>query len=183
MQVSIIGKGSGWEDAPASGEIWGVTQLILRRPVSLVIDMNVYEDGRWGEVERLEALEVKRLCMDQYIPFIGLDNYPLRQVVKHFGTDYFSNTVDYALALALFRDYDEIDLYGVNMASMTEYASQKAGVEYWVGRAHGMNCKVTVHGSMSTILRTQNGLLYGYDIPQKDRENGRCEEEENQEAR
>jgi len=167
VKVNIIGKGSGWEDAPASGESWGITQLILRRPVNLVIDMNVYEDGRWGGAERIEADKVKSLCLDQCIPFIGLDNYPLNQVMDRFGTDYFSNTVDYAIALALFRGYDDIDLYGVNMAHQTEYIYQKAGVEYWVGRAHGMGCTVTVHGNLSTILKTQDGFLYGYDIPQR----------------
>lgn len=174
MQLSIVGKGSGWESAPDFGEVWGITQIILKKPTcSLVIDMNVYEDGRWGEVERKEAARVRELCLDRLIPFIGLDNYPLHQIIKHFGTDYFSNTVDYALALAVFRGYDELDLYGVNMAAENERHAQKAGVDFWCGVAIGRGCMVRVHGGMSTIMRTRDGLVYGYDFEQKVRTNGK----------
>ena len=41
MIVNIIGKGYGWDKAPAISDqydSWGVTQLLLRRPVDLVID-------------------------------------------------------------------------------------------------------------------------------------------------
>jgi len=167
--IAIIGKGAGWEEAPRNGcETWGITQLILRRPVSLVIDMNVYEDGRWGEHERLEAEKVRLLCEAAAIPRIHLGNYPLQQVIDRFQTDYFSNTVDYAIALALFRGCDELNLYGVNMCNVQsgEYAYQKPGVDFWCGVASGMWCKVRVHGVLSTIMKTRDGLLYGYDIPQ-----------------
>jgi len=163
MKVAIIGKGAGWELAPMDGESWGITQLCLRRPVSLTIDMNVYDDGRWGDEQAREADAARQYCLDHAIPYIDLATYPIDDIIGHFGTDYFTNTVDYALALAIYRGYRAIDMYGVNMATFGEYAYQKPGVEFWTGMAMGRGIKVNVHGSLSVILKSRDGLLYGYD--------------------
>ena len=165
--LNIIGKGSGWETAPAHSESWGITQLILRRPVDLVIDMNVYEDNRWGNADRLGAIQSRELAHINQVPYIDLVSYPIDEVIRYFGTDYFTNTVDYAIALAIYRKFTGIGLYGVNMSNATEYAYQKPGVEFWIGQAMGRGIKVTVHGNLSTILKTRDGLLYGYGIPQR----------------
>lgn len=165
--VCIIGKGAGWELAPptSEAECWGITQLNLRRPVNRVIDMNDY--SLWGEKEASEAKESRRLAQENGIPYIDLDEYPLEIIIDAFKTDYFNSTVDYAIALAIYEDYEKIDFYGVNMANLTEYSYQKPGVEFWIGIAKGRGTEVNVHGSMSTILKTGDGLLYGYGIKQK----------------
>jgi hypothetical protein len=169
--VNIIGKGRGWEEAPIDGENWGITQLLLRRPVDLVIDMNVYDDMRWGENEWHENQRVMRICSDQGILYYGLQNYPIDTIIREFRTDYFTNTVDYALALAIYLGHTEIHLYGVSMATGTEYAYQKPGVDFWCGVALGRGARIIVHGEQSTILKSRDGLVYGYGTPQK-RENG-----------
>jgi hypothetical protein len=119
MKIIIIGKGHGWELAPKEGETWGMTQLILRRPVSLVVDMNDY--SLWGPVEEREARCARELALKTGVPYIDLMNYPLESIKNVFQTDYFSNTVDYSIALALYRGCTELDFYGVNMASGSEY--------------------------------------------------------------
>jgi hypothetical protein len=166
MKVNIIGKGNGWQLAPMEEYSWGITQLCFRRPVHLIIDMNQYADGRWGDQGKRDLYEEKRISIMNGIEMITLDNYPLIQIMKKFDTDYFSNTVDYSIALALYRGYREIDLYGVNMAVGGEYAFEKPGVDFWCGVAKGLGCKVRVFGKHSTILRTRDGLLYGYDMIQ-----------------
>lgn len=165
MKVNIIGKGKTWTMAPADEYSWGITQLILRRPVDLVIDMNVYEDGRWGEQERAENEKAIALCAINHVPYIGLENYPLLEVMERFNTDYFSSTVDYAIALALYRGYRDINLYGVTLSAF-DYARLKCGCDFWCGVAKGMGADVTVHGQ-STVMRTIDGQIYGYGIPQK----------------
>ena len=143
---------------------WGITQLLLRRHVDLVIDMNVYDDGRWGQQERNEAIKCRQKCHDENIPYIDLSNYPRNEIIKKFGTDYFSSTVDYAIALALYRGYDDIHLYGVTL-SIADYSRLKCGCDFWCGYAKGLGAKVTVHGE-SSVMKTIDGLVYGYDIPQ-----------------
>lgn len=167
MVVNIIGRGRGWEDAPRDELSWGITLINLQRPVDLVIDMNVYDDGRWGETERLGAVASKALAWKNNIPYICLDNYPIDDILNHFKVDYFNSTVDYAIALAIYNKYTQIKCWGVNMANNTEYAEQKGGVEFWLGYAMGTGIDIQVNGSYSRILKTKDGKMYGYDLPQK----------------
>jgi len=171
MKVYIVGKGRGWDKTPYDNiPVWGITQLILKRPADLVIDMNVYEDGRWGEKEKGEARLSRELCKANDIPYIDLDNYPYELIKERFKTDYFSNTVDYAIALALYRDYREIDLYGVTMEDAGEYQYQKPGVDFWCGMAKGMGVIIRAFGEHSRIMRTRDNKVYGYDFPQQTKE-------------
>ena len=166
QRLNIIGRGNGWCDAPMDEYSWGVTLLNLERPVDLVIDMNVYDDGRWGDAERLGAIKSRELALSNGTPYIDLHNYPIDKIIEFFKTDYFSNSVDYALALAIYQGFTEVSLYGINMLFGSEYAYQKAGVEFWIGQAMGRGIKVSNHSKISTILKTKNGLMYGYDRPQ-----------------
>lgn len=162
--MNIIGKGKGWEDAPLDGESWGITQLILRRPVSRVVDMNDY--ALWGEREAKEARLARQEALRLDVEYVDLHNYPLNAVIDRFGTDYFSSTVDYAIALALYEGQTEIDLYGVNMANHGEYSYQKPGADFWCGVAIGVGAKVRIHGKWSSLMRTRDNLLYGYGTKQ-----------------
>jgi len=167
MKVNIFGRGCGWEDAPQGEYSWGITLVNLQRPVDVVIDMNVYEDGRWGALEKHSAIESRKLAEVYGVPYIDLGTYPINEIVGYFGTDYFSSTIDYALALAIYKGFKRIDLYGVNMLSGSEYAHQKAGANYWLGQAMGRGIQVVNHSKVSSLLRTKDGLMYGYDKPQR----------------
>jgi hypothetical protein len=127
--------------------------------------MNDY--SLWGKTEAVADKFSRAAAAKNGIPYIDLTNYPIKEVVDYFGTDYFTNTVDYALALAIFKGFTEIDLYGVNMAWESEYSYEKPGVEFWIGQAMGRRIKVNVFGKESTILKTKDGLMYGYGTPQK----------------
>jgi hypothetical protein len=164
MKVTIIGKGKGCKDAPRSGLTWGITQQLRKDRTDRIIDMNDY--SLWGETEAKIDKASRRIAEELGIPYVDLTNYPYREVTEFFKTDYFSNTVDFALALAIYEGFTEIDLYGITMEAGSEYYYQKPGVEYWVGRAQGLGVKVYIHGLCSTILRTKEGLVYGYGTPQ-----------------
>ena len=60
--------------------------------------------------------------------------YPMDDMIKHFGRKLFRSTVDYELQLAIYEKFDEIHIYGVNMACDDEYGFQKPSCEYWLGR-------------------------------------------------
>lgn len=127
--------------------------------------MNDY--SLWGRSEAAADILSRKAAKKNGVPYVDLTNYPLGEIVDRFGVDYFSNTVDYALALAIYEGFTEIDLYGVNMAFESEYEYEKPGVEFWVGMAMGHGIEVTVHGNESTILKTRDGKLYGYGTKQK----------------
>lgn len=69
--------------------------------------------------------------------------YPFEEVFTRFG-NYFTSTVAYQIALAIMRDYEEIHLYGIDMATDTEYWYQRPCVEHFLGIAKGMGKTVYV---------------------------------------
>jgi hypothetical protein len=75
--------------------------------------------------------------------------------VRHFYT----STVVYALALAIFTGYKRIELYGVEMTQGTEYAYQRDALFFWIGKASGLGIDVCLPEGCSLF----DVPLYGYD--------------------
>ena len=69
-----------------------------------------------------------------------------------------TSSVAYAIALAIHRGYERIELYGAEMETNTEYGHQRQGVAFWVGVAVGKGIEV-IHKS-DTFW---NQPLYGYE--------------------
>jgi hypothetical protein len=76
------------------------------------------------------------------------------EVVRHF-----TSSPSYAIALAIFHGYPEIEIVGVEMSSGTEYAAQRDGVTFWIGVATGRGVNVILQ-DRSLLMRSK---LYGYD--------------------
>jgi len=101
--------------------------------------------------------------------------YPLEEIRREYlgrlGQDwdeyrggFFTSTPAYAIALAIYMRYDEIHLYGMEMASGTEYQLQRDCVAFLIGMALGA-CRVVELHCLEGVF---NRLLYGYasDIEQ-----------------
>lgn len=169
MRVAIVGVGDGWEGAPVNGtEVWGINHCICRRPVSKVFDIHVL-DACYTEEGRQHLVDAREKASEDNTPIIEIGNYPLKEIIHEFGTDYFACSAAYAIALAIYKGYDDIDLYGINQAAGTEYIFEKGCVEFWLGIAIGKGIKVTVHGEKSAVLMTKDKMLYGFNVPQKGR--------------
>lgn len=158
MKIIIIGKGKYWHLAPPNGETWGVNDLVLRRRVKRVFDM--HKVGNW-ENPQLQ-IDVKDEADRIGAKHIDLENYPLNEIKAFFKTDYFSNSIDYMIALAIYEGATSIDLYGINMIVESEWAFEKPGVDYWCGQAMGRGIEINICSPISTIMKTKDGLLYGY---------------------
>lgn len=99
--------------------------------------------------------------------------YPLHEVTADvFGSikkkrldgtmetvQYFSSSVAYAVALAIYLGYKTIEIYGVEMQTDTEYHFQRDGLLLVVGIAMGRGINVIM--PKATVL--MRGLLYGYE--------------------
>lgn len=100
--------------------------------------------------------------------------YPLKEVTECvFGrkllrndnpTDFYGSTVDYMIALAIYesatgiKSWDRLELYGIEMGSMTEYRYQREGSAFFIGRA--MQYMSVVLQPNSILLRSKK---YGYE--------------------
>lgn len=73
---------------------------------------------------------------------------------------YATSSFCYMVALAIFEEFDRIEIYGFEMASSTEWAYQKPAGEFWLGYAGGRGINVVIPED-NTLLR---GWRYGYDM-------------------
>jgi hypothetical protein len=172
-RINIMGSGPGWQDTPIDdGEIWGVNNTHMLRNVDRIIDVhhNRFNPEEMKDKAHMHFLKKKMVPTYAQREIEGnpyIKAYPLEEVIKEFGADYFGSGIDYIIALAIYEGATDIHLYGICMLTNSEYSHQKASVEFWLGYAMGRGINVEVHGDKSTVLKTKNGLLYGYGTTQK----------------
>lgn len=190
-KVAIMGTApSSIPDAPLDDpewEIWGTSRLwkmIPRQDVWFELH-DLDEIGRgWDCTDRerrvqrdehLEWLEGADIPVylqdeDERVPS-GL-RYPLDEIAdtlrEQYGDTerYFTNSISYMLAYALYCNVDEVGVWGVDMALDNEYTSQRPSVEYWIGLLRGAG--ITVHIPASCDL-LQKSHLYGYEFEEGSR--------------
>jgi hypothetical protein len=184
VRVNIVGLGNGWHECPTGkgeGSVWGINELITRRPVDATFDMHdipAILSGKKKQKRRtLEKLKAQLFRVrETNTPMYSLNKwdglpctrYPIEKIIDRFGVSLFTGTVDYALAFALYNNYSSINLYGINYYGGWEYNNQRHGAHYWIGRAHEHGVEVIIHGKESTLMKTCNNLVYGYEIKQND---------------
>ena len=178
MRVAIIGGGDSRLDCPFDDPgiiIWAINNCYQGLPrVDAVLEIHpIFGEGaqwwRRGEKEfrgmavekylqELNSLGVP-VYLQKRIPIIRNSiSYPLKEIIEKFQTKYFSSSVSLAIALALYQEAKEIQLYGINMAA-NEYQKQRPSCEYWIGRAEGMGVKVAISKTSSLLF----GPIYGFD--------------------
>lgn len=86
--------------------------------------------------------------------------FPLDEMKEYFkGAEwYFTTTVAYAIAYAIYAGYKRIEVYGVEMETNTEYGHQRPCVAYWCGVAYGKGIEVDFHSPQFYV-----SPLYGYE--------------------
>lgn len=79
----------------------------------------------------------------------------------------FTSTFPYMLAMALYEDFDRIEIYGFEMGSETEYAYQRPCVHLWLGIARGLYLatgKPEIYLPDGSALLGWGSQRYGYDM-------------------
>jgi len=186
MRVNIVGCAPGWDKAPFGqkdvGEFWGMNDLVLSHDVDVVIDTHNLKAVVKGKQKIRRTPDVAKACLKKIkktgttcysveevknIP--NIKRYPLERIIREFDSDYFNSGPDFAIALAVYKGFTEIHIYGILMVCKDEYFYQKPSFEHWLGIAKGRGVKVVIHdfNNLSSILRTANGMLYGFNIPQR----------------
>ena len=180
MRINIMGSACpGWEDTPYyNGEVWSVNDAHILRPVDLVVDihikrLNPIEEQPKFDKKHLELLREKEIpayFVSEIEGYPNIKKYPIEEILKEFGSDYFGSGIDYIIALAIYKGATEIHIYGVYMVLEDEYSHQKPSLEYWIGFARGRGISVEVHGDKTELLLTRSGYMYGYQTLQAWRE-------------
>jgi|SRR3990167_1036242 len=180
--IAICGTGDGWQLLPrdTNKTVYCLNDYIYKEKYGIQPDilfiLDVLDEkpqivsgiNNLGEVvSRINAMRIPLIAPYKYEEIPLSEAFPLKEYVKKFGAPYLNNTISYMIAYALLQGAKEIDTYGVNQASSSEYFYEKASVEYMLGMAVGLGVKVTINGAKSELLgnKTRLGgtLLYGYN--------------------
>jgi hypothetical protein len=92
------------------------------------------------------------------ISYLDKHNYPLDKIIKKLGSRYFTNSIGYMIAFAIYRGYKNINIWGVDMESDSEYSFERPCVTYWIGQAEARGINVTIASGL-----TDPFVLYGYE--------------------
>jgi hypothetical protein len=162
-KVAILGKAASRALAPlddASWEIWGVGtggdsivigagQLVgigrwdawmePHTAADYVPPRRPWHPAHWEWLHRRHGKPIYTLggleCPDAV-------DIPRAAIEARFGTEFLRNSVCWAAALALHQGVDALGLWGVDQASKTEYARERAGVMHFIKLAEALGVPV-----------------------------------------
>jgi len=174
--VEIVGRGSSIRNYVRSAdETWGITLChAALEHCSLgwwMDDIDIY--GTDSAIGRTLADPNKIPC--RYMTSKAHPNmpmgieYPLQEIIDFFeleeeNTDWFNNTVAYAVAYAIYKGYDEIHLHGIDYMGDTEIRlRQKECTTFWLGVAMGRGIRIRVNPASFLLMRVVRKVGFGDD--------------------
>ncbi len=153
--ISIIGTSIGSRDFPTKGERWGLAWH-HSKGFDRLFEMH---DPRYYKCAH--KVPGNLWALPHAAKKWGCNAYPLAQVRKLAGgRNYFTSSVSYMLALAIYEGNTEIEILGVDLVEDTEYAYQRPCMEYWCGIARGKGINLHIP-RQSALLR--HSYIYGQE--------------------
>ena len=168
-KVAIIGTAPQWAQAPfddPSWEIWGIYGIVcagkrLDRIYELhskeVIEEQSKNNPRYWEI--VATYGDKYITKDHFDIAPNAKRFNFQSKIDKYGR-YFASSASWLLAEAIDEGADEIGMWGINMASDSEYAHQKPSCTYLLGYAAAKGIKITIPPS-SELLQVSH--LYGLE--------------------
>lgn len=170
MKVAIVGFAKSSRDAAPyddpSWSVWGVngTWAVVPR-LDVILDLHAPWIYEWepyrrpaGHVAHLQAFSGAVYLIEAREDMPTSRAYPLAEVVAGIGRPYLTSSVALAIGLALLDPrVDAIGLWGVEMATASEYADQRPCVEWLLGLAEARGIAVVLPEGCSLL----SGPLYG----------------------
>lgn len=183
--VALVG--AGWSSAPWAP--WGEIEVWTMNEMHGYPWCKVESVSRWFQVhhkkiftrendfnhwEWLQKEHPFPIYMQQvYDDVPSSVKYPLRKMQNELiGNFYrgeekikklFSSTFNYQMALALDEGFERIELYGIEMLLVGEYAHQREAMAFWLGRADGMGVELWMPKKCSLLIAP----LYAYEEVRK----------------
>ena len=139
---------------PMGVEIWGLNQghaLFTKEAMARFtrwFQVHPYEEMAARQLPELGHLEWLRqvqipIYMEETHPDVPRSvRYPYEEITSMMGGTYLTSAPAFMLALAIHEGFDLIKVYGVDMATTTEYQDQRACFEFLLGFAIAKGTKV-----------------------------------------
>lgn len=182
-RVAIVGFTPSRADAPYQNsdyEIWALNDLFEAIPrcdrlfqihSRQSIDTYTTRGERATYIERLRELPVPIYMIEKQKDIPNSVAYPLSEIIAEFG-NYFTNSISFMIALAIHEGFEEIHIYGVDMAVGAEYIAQRPSCEHIIGWAQGKGIRVFIP-HQSDLLKSR--FLYGFQEDEENAFNRKCD--------
>lgn len=168
-KVAIVGFAESTRHLAPYGddsvEIWAMNQLYRHIPrATRWWEMHRREDFLADQVPGTDYLRWLQNCpipiyMVQHFDDIPSSvSFPLDKAIGIFG-DYFYSTISYMIALAIMEEFEEIQIWGIDLSHDSEYEYQKPSAEYLLGVAKGLGIDIRIP-PQSALLKGM--YRYGY---------------------
>lgn len=164
--VAIVGFADSKKDCPKDIEVWGLNEFAPELPRLdrwfQIHDRQRVTKNNEKDPKHLKKLKSSKCSVYMQEKFEDIPNsvkYPLEEMQKKYG-NMFASTFDYMMALAIEEGYEDIRLYGIDMAIHGEYAHQRPTALFWIGIARGKGIDVWVHPDSGIVVNK----LYGFDV-------------------
>lgn len=167
-RIAVVGFTETKHEAPWSDdawECWGMNNLHMSLPEETwkrashwynLHDVAIIEQDQ-PHVDWLRAGHMPVYVWEAKEEWPTSVEFPKANMIERFGR-YFTNSVSWMLAHAIYEGATEIGVYGVDMAQSSEYSSQRPSCEYFLGLAAGLGIAITIPQT-SDLLKSAS--LYG----------------------
>lgn len=182
-KVAIVAAGPTWMEAPfedPSFEFWALNAAHRMFEGSIAtrwfqLHLPGSGEGHIDEADHIawlkESHNIPIYMTKYYDTYPSSIAYPFAKVVKLCSPDsgpYFTNTVDYMVALAIMEEFKEIHLFGADFIADedNDYYKRRQSLEYYCGQAKGRGIKVVIPDDCA-LLKAE----YVYGFTKKPRDN------------
>ena len=172
-RIIIVPCRDPWAEEKREGDqIWCVNTAFMAPTSQKNIDRMYFSDTFKSFVSLvdknfaalLNATGAEIWCQNHLDEVKRSKRIPVEEMIERWGVKYFTSTIAYMIAHALYEGCDELILYKVNSAvASQEYYHQKSCHDFWCGVAKGMGVKISV-SSDSFLMKPHPWCtpLYGF---------------------
>ena len=181
-KVAIVASGPTWTEAPfddPSFEFWALNAA--HRMFSYTAATRWFQphlpgsgEGHIDDIDHIAWLKESHnfpiYMIKSYPDYPASIAYPFDKVVELCCPEsgpYFTNTVDYMVALAILEEFKEIHLFGTDFIADEDddYYKRRQSLEYYCGLAKGKNIRVVIADGCA-LLKSE--YVYGYTKKPRD---------------
>lgn len=168
-KVAIVGFASNtlhlvpWFDP--EWEIWGMNQGHMHFPRRADRWFEMHQPEATADVRDPDYIQFLKNCpiplymIQQYDEYPNSLRYPIEDAINYVGQDYFMSSVSYMLVLAAMENFEEVGIFGVNLAIGDEYFYEKPNAEFLIGLLRGRGIRVYVPQASALLKQFRR---YGY---------------------
>ncbi len=172
-KIAIVGTAPQWQLAPFDDpewEIWGIlgvvgcgkrlTRIYELHDKEIIVPMaDKHHSGKYWEI--VNSIGENYITKDHYEQAPNAQRFDFKSKLDKYGP-YFASSASWLLADAIDCEPEAIAMYGINMASESEYAHQKPSCTYLLGYAKAKGIKIIIPSSSELLMVSHQ---YGYEKP------------------